>query len=192
MTRTFIALEMNEHLQRHLEEVISRVALALPTARWVDPASIHLTLAFLGELTADRVEEAVQATESSARQCKSFSYTLSPLGIFGDVRHPRVIWMGVHEPTGSLTHLHAALSRELERRGFEVEKRPFLPHLTLARVKAPLSAQEQQKLQELLNGDQGSVVPLERYEVRRVQVIKSELQRTGAQYMPLHASPLGG
>ena len=50
MTRTFIALEMNEALQRHLSGAIRLVAQALPNVHWVNPEGIHLTLAFLGEL----------------------------------------------------------------------------------------------------------------------------------------------
>src|SRR2546429_489202 len=50
MTRTFIALEQDESLQRYLGEIIHHMTQDLPGPRWVDPAGIHLTLAFLGEL----------------------------------------------------------------------------------------------------------------------------------------------
>ena len=95
MTRTFIALEMNDALQSHLTDIIRQVALALPRVRWVDPSSIHLTLAFLGELTDEQVVEAIQATEMAAQQVQPFSYRLSHLGTFGSPRYPRVIWMGI-------------------------------------------------------------------------------------------------
>ncbi|HZR41942.1 MAG TPA: RNA 2',3'-cyclic phosphodiesterase, partial [Ktedonobacteraceae bacterium] len=83
MTRTFIALEMNDALQRHLAGVIRQVAQALPGIRWVDPAGIHLTLAFLGELTDEQLAEANEATEAAAQRVRAFSYRLSRLGIFG-------------------------------------------------------------------------------------------------------------
>ncbi|MBV9713247.1 MAG: hypothetical protein JO011_20280, partial [Ktedonobacteraceae bacterium] len=67
MTRTFIALEMNETLQGQLAKVIRQLAQALPRLNWVNPASIHLTLAFLGELDPARLEQAMQATEAAAR-----------------------------------------------------------------------------------------------------------------------------
>ena len=67
MTRTFIALEMNESLRGHLEEVIDRVAQALRNAHVVKPAGIHLTLAFLGELNDVQLTEAMQATEAAAQ-----------------------------------------------------------------------------------------------------------------------------
>jgi 2'-5' RNA ligase len=182
MTRTFIALEMNEALHRHLEEVIDQVAQVLPNARWVDPAGIHLTLAFLGELTDARLSQAMQAAEIAAQQVKPFTYRLSHLGIFGSPKQPRVLWMGIDEPSGAMTRLHRILNQELEQRGFEIDKRPFSPHLTLARFKQPLMPDEQQGLQRILVGKQRGVVATHVCTVEHVNVMKSELSRAGARY----------
>ncbi len=190
MTRTFIALEMNENLQRHLVEVISQVAQALPRIRWVDPSGIHLTLAFLGELDDAQLEQATQATTNAARQIRPFSYRLSHIGIFGSQRQPRVIWMGIEGNSGSLTRLHRVLKQELEQRGFETDNRPFSPHLTLARIKAPLAPEDLQSLQNLLTGKQQGIVSSSEYTVEYVNVMKSELHRSGAQYTCLHAFSL--
>src|SRR6516225_5223557 len=103
MTRTFIALELNEALQRFLSEIISRISQELPDIRWVNPDGIHLTLAFLGELSDDRLVEAILATEEAAKKAIPFQYCLKGLGIFGSSRQPRVIWMGVEDmPSGKL------------------------------------------------------------------------------------------
>jgi 2'-5' RNA ligase len=182
MTRTFIALEMNEVLHRHLEEVIDQVAQVLPNARWVDPAGIHLTLAFLGELTDAQLSEAMQAAEIAAQQVKPFTYRLSRLGIFGSPQQPRVLWMGIDEPSGTMTWLHRILNQELEQRGFEIDKRPFSPHLTLARFKQPLMPDEQQGLQRILAEKQRGVVSAQVCAVEHVNVMKSELSRAGARY----------
>ncbi len=182
MIRTFIALEMNETLQRHLEGVIRQVAQVLPAIHWVNPESIHLTLAFLGELTDRQLAEAMQAAESAALQESVFSYCLSRPGVFGSVRQPRIVWMGIEETSGTLLHLHRTLNRELEQRGFEVDKRPFSPHLTLARIKAPLNPDEQETLHSLLTGKQQGIISSHIYQVQHVSVMKSELLRTGARY----------
>jgi len=191
LTRTFIALEMNDTLQRHLAGVIRQVALVLPGIRWVDPSSIHLTLAFLGGLTDEQVAEAIQATEMVAQQAQSFSYRLSRLGTFGSPRYPRVIWMGVEEPSGSLVSMHRMLNQQLLQRGFEVDTRPFSPHLTLARLKSPLSPHEQQQLQSLLASKSHSLVPVDSYAAHHLNVMKSELLRTGARYSCLRSCEIG-
>jgi 2'-5' RNA ligase len=181
MTRTFIALELDESLQAYLGGIIHRMAQELPNLRWVDPAGIHLTLAFLGELSDEQLVEAMQAAELAARKVPPFGYRLSHAGVFGSPRQPRVIWIGIDEPTGRLLQLHQALNQELEQRGFEVDKRPFSPHLTLCRIKTPLKPDEQQRLQRLIAA-RDVISSASTYHVRHLSVMKSELSRTGARY----------
>lgn len=191
MTRTFIALELDTAMQQHLGGVIDRMAHELPALRWVDPLGIHLTLAFLGELTDARVADAVMATSVAAQQVAPFDYRLTRLGVFGGISQPRVIWMGIDESTGTLIQLHETLKRALQQRNFELETRPFSPHLTLSRVKNPLKPAEQQTLQRLLN-DSRLNAPSPLYHVTHVSVMKSELSRAGAKYTSLRNCALGG
>src|SRR5712692_4969403 len=187
MTRTFIALGMDESLQSFLSEIIHRAEQDLPDLRWVNPAGIHLTLAFLGELTDEQLAAAIGASEKAAQKATPFEYRLKGLGIFGSTSQPRVIWMGIEDlPSGQiqgspLQQLHRVLTKELELRGFVTEKRPFSPHLTLARNKRSLSLDEQQRLQRLLHSKKaGASSPI--YGVKHLCVMKSELYRTGAKY----------
>jgi RNA 2',3'-cyclic 3'-phosphodiesterase len=197
MTRTFIALEMPAPAQRVLGQTIERFARALPSLRWADVASIHLTLAFLGELDDDRLALAMEATRAAAHDFPAFDYRLTAVSFFGSPQQPRVIWMGVEDQpvaqlNGSpLQRLHSDLDRELQRRNFETEKRPFSPHLTLARVKQPLTAAELQTLQRLLHSKQentGSTL----YRAGHLNLMKSELSRAGAKYSVLQACALNG
>jgi 2'-5' RNA ligase len=166
------------------------MAQELPGLRWVDPAGIHLTLAFLGELNDQQLAEATRAAELSAQSIPSFEYRLSHPGIFGSPRQPRVIWIGVEEPSGNLQLLHHQLNLELAQCEFEIDTRPFSPHLTLARIKAPLKPEELQRLQCMLAvQDRQAHSPLVR--VRYLSVMKSELMRTGARYTSLRDVPLG-
>lgn len=194
MTRTFIALELDEALQRFLSEIISQISQTLPAFRWVDPQGIHLTLAFLGELSDEQVGEAIHAAEEAAQKATPFAYHLKGLGIFGSSQQPRVIWMGVEAlPSGKvqgspLQQVHRLLSKELELRGFEVEKRPFSPHLTLARIKQQLAPDAQQRLQRILHSKLAGSFSAN-YEVNALCVMKSELSRAGAKYTCLKECP---
>jgi RNA 2',3'-cyclic 3'-phosphodiesterase len=190
MTRTFIALELDESLQRFLDNVIRQLSQQLPRVRWVDPAGIHLTLAFLGELSDERLAAAMLAAEGASRDIPPFEFRLKQPGIFGSPRQPRVIWMGIEEHSGNLSRLHVVLNRELEKRAFEIDRRPFSPHLTLARIKQPLDAAEQQVLQQLLASRQSAHSSPRQY-VRHLSVMKSELSRSGARYSRLQAYTLG-
>jgi RNA 2',3'-cyclic 3'-phosphodiesterase len=191
LTRTFIALDLGESARLELASIIRKMAKELPVIRWVDPAGIHLTLAFLGDLTDERLVEAMQAAEAAAHQVASFTCRLSHLGAFDSLLHPRVLWVGIDEPSGNLQQLHRALNRELEERKFTVETRPFSPHLTLARIKVSLKPDEQQRLQHLLVEMKiTSSSPAHR--VDQLLVMKSELLRSGARYTRLGNYRLGG
>lgn len=195
MTRTFIAFAMPASTQRVLERVIDQGAQALPALRWVDPASIHLTLAFLGELDAERLALAMEAARVATHDFPSFDYRLTALSVFGSPLQPRTIWMGIQDQPIAQLHgfplqqLHHVLNRELARRAFDIEKRPFSPHITLARVKQPLSPSEQQVLQRLLHSNQSSS-PSTLYRASHLHVMKSELSPAGAKYAVLQTSDL--
>src|SRR5438270_7993038 len=102
MTHTFIALELDESLRRFLSNVIHQMAQQLPDLRWVDPAGIHLTLAFPGELLDEQLAAAMQAADAASHQVTPFEIRLKEPGIFGSPRQPHVIWMGIEETSGSL------------------------------------------------------------------------------------------
>jgi RNA 2',3'-cyclic 3'-phosphodiesterase len=184
MTRTFIALELNEALQRCLGGLIRQVAAELPGLNWVKPAGIHLTLAFLGELSDDKLKQASYAAERAAQISAPFEFRLSHLGIFGSPRQPRVLWVGIEEPSGRLQQLQRVLNWELQQRSLAVETRPFSPHLTLARCKVSLQAEEQERLRYILRARRFSPSPA-LYAARQISVMKSELARTGATYSSL-------
>lgn len=188
MTRTFIALELDSSQQHFLGNIIRQGKLLLPDLRWVDPAGIHLTLAFLGELSNDQLEKAMAAAQYAATTGNPFAYRLSGLGTFGPARQPRVLWMGVSEPSGALHLVQRALALALEQQGLPTEQRPFSPHLTLARIKSPLPPEQLQLLQRLLSRYQFSTSS---YRVTHLSVMKSELARTGARYTCLRECALG-
>ncbi len=179
MTRTFIALELNSAQQRFLAEVIEQGRQILPDLRWVEPEGIHLTLAFLGELNEQQLAQAIAATRAAALNAAPFAYRFSRLGTFGPSRQPGVLWMGISEESGALVMVHRRLALALEQEAFTLEKRPFSPHLTLARIKAPLTAEQSRLLQQLLSRDQFSSPA---YQVTKLAVMKSELSPSGARY----------
>ncbi len=174
-------------MQSDLEQVLSQAARLLPAMRWVQATSIHLTMAFLGELDDTRLEAASQATRQIALTAQPFSYSLNGLGVFGSVAHPRVVWVGISDPEGFLGRLQHALYVQLTASGFTLDERPFVPHLTLARARTPLRSPEQQQLQRLLSSDH--FVKNTSYPASALHVMKSDLSATGAHYTSLSTFP---
>lgn len=193
MTRTFVAVELDATVREALEREVARLRRAARGVRWADPAGLHLTLAFLGELDGERLAAAHAAAEAAARRGQPLHIAVGRLGYFGPQWAPRVVWAGVEGETAKLLALQKALAEELERRGFPREERPFAPHLTLARLKERLAPEslgallrEMEAPRRHREGGSGGGMRVE-----RLSVMKSELARPAAIYTCLAEYALG-
>lgn len=188
MTRTFIALELPDNVRAFLTREIARLSQALPGVRWVDPAGLHLTLAFLGELDDEALAAAKTATQQAATPGAPFTLRTGALGTFGPRSTPRVIWIGMQGEMPHLLALQEALAQQLEDAGFPREQRPYSPHLTLARLKTPLAPEVLTRLDTLLREPRREHTS---WRAEDISVMKSELARSGAHYTHLQVYPLG-
>jgi 2'-5' RNA ligase len=131
--RLFFALWPEEEQRQRLGTILSE--LPKRHGREPHPDDLHLTLAFLGELDCERracVEAAAQSVSGSA-----FSLVLDRLGYWP---RPRILWCGSSQRPEALLCLLADLNRRLLACGLEPERRPFSPHVTLARKAPPIEA----------------------------------------------------
>lgn len=132
--RLFIGLAVPEDVRRELLGRLEEWRRRFPFARWAHPADWHITLHFIGETDADRVPAVIRALDEAAAGARPFEVRLRGLGTFGPPARPSVLHVlpdGRHEP---LRALHAALGAALAREiGFMPDRRPYRPHLTLAR-----------------------------------------------------------
>jgi 2'-5' RNA ligase len=189
--RVFIAIEMNEEARTYLRGQIRQLAQILPTVRWVDPASIHLTLAFLGEIDEEQLAMATIASARAGAAAHPFTLQLATPGYFGPAHAPRVIWSGLGGDMAALQALHRHLSAELAARGFMLDERPFTPHLTLARVKNTLKPAEVSAFGVFLAHHALRPAQAPSLPVDHIAVMRSELFRDGARYTTLSTHPLG-
>ncbi len=188
--RTFVAVELDEALRASLGDLQGRLKRAPlgRLGRWVDPNGIHLTLKFLGDVSKSQLPELRQALRRAAAAVPRFAIALSGLGCFPNARQPRVIWVGVQEPTGALQHLQCAVERELAAIGFPPEGRAFTPHLTLARIRDQVRPGERAELGAWIGRQE--VGRLGTMQVASVSLMQSELRSAGAVYTCLEAATL--
>lgn len=132
--RTFVAIDFDDEAKRPLAALQARLKPHCPHLRWVDPARIHLTLKFIGEISEDRILGISTALDELAAQCRPFQIAIEQVGVFGQVGPVKVVWVGVNDDEdGALPRCHDLCQRLLEPLGIPREQRPFRPHLTLAR-----------------------------------------------------------
>ena len=188
--RTFIAVELPAEAREALEGV-QEVLCQSPASRagrWVACESIHLTLKFLGEVPASRLPSIHEATARGCAGRAPLAIRLSGLGCFPNARRPRVVWVGVEEPTGGLVALQRAVEDQLSKLGFSREGRAFSPHLTVARIHRGATGREIEVLGRLVAQTQIGVVA--EFQADGVSVMRSELRPSGAVYTQLSFAPL--
>jgi RNA 2',3'-cyclic 3'-phosphodiesterase len=127
MRRVFFALPPAVALQQALARVADEVALAAQ-GRAPQSDSIHMTLAFIGDVAVARIGELVGL--GAAVSAQRFALSLDRVGSF---RRARVAWIAPAAVPPALVVLQRAIADALARAGFRTEARPFAPHVTLAR-----------------------------------------------------------
>jgi 2'-5' RNA ligase len=189
--RTFIAIELDEELRANLRDLQDRLRgqLAPRSVRWVRPQGIHLTLKFLGDTPVSRLDDIKAALAQAATEVGPFTFTVGGLGCFPNTRRPRVVWVGLQEPTGALVRLRDAVEAQVAPLGFPTEKRPFSPHLTLGRVQRRASKSEVHEIGEVVAASMIGTV--DEMDVTVVCYIKSDLRPSGAVYTTLLEAELG-
>jgi 2'-5' RNA ligase len=125
MIRLFAALEVPPDIA----EGLARRQQGLPKAQWRPIDSLHITLAYYGEVTEPDAAEL--DGELSRVGGGPFEVALQGVGSFGEGRQVRAVWAGVRdsEPLRQLAGRCAAAAR---RAGVPIESRVFRPHVTLA------------------------------------------------------------
>jgi len=188
--RLFIACELppaaRDALGRAQDELRARGAGRL---RWVRPEGIHLTLKFLGDVAAARRGAVESALAAAIVSPFALDLRLGSLGGFGGRQRLRVIWVGLEGDVDGLARQAALVEEALAPLGFPRERRPFAPHLTLARVPDDAGAQERSRLARLLEESPPPSSPS--LTLTTVNLMQSFLQPGGARYQCLAVYPIG-
>ncbi|HSG95891.1 MAG TPA: RNA 2',3'-cyclic phosphodiesterase [Afifellaceae bacterium] len=176
MPRLFTALEIPADIAFSL----SLLRGGLPGARWIEPENYHITLRFIGNVDRPVANDIADALHHISRP--SFELALDGLGAFGN-RKPRSLWVGL-KPAPALHALQAELERDLQRIGLEPERRRFIPHITLARLRGACEPDVAAYL-TLRGNFQTAPFP-----VGRFVLLSSKASRGGGPYVMEEAYPL--
>jgi 2'-5' RNA ligase len=168
MARVFFALWPPPEIARQLSAVADSFAKAAG-GRATRQETVHLTLAFIGDVPLDRLPDLERAARGV--RTEAFDLTLDQLGLW---RHNRIFWAGCRFVPPALVELAGALGAALQAAGFDVADahRNFTPHVTLVRkvkgLGAPLPP--------------GQTLP---WQCRKFVLVRSQLSASGASYQTL-------
>ncbi len=188
--RLFVAVELSVKARSAVSGVITRILKSeIKNLRPVQPATVHLTLKFLGNVPSEQIDELVEALRPVAGAHASFALNLSGAGVFPSPKKARVLWLGIGGDMRALGELHQDIEDAVAALGFARDRKPFSPHLTVARLRESASRAERLLVAETLESvphPDGVEIP-----VPSIAVMRSTLARSGATHHWVTSLPLG-
>lgn len=165
--RLFVAIPLPEAVR----EKLSGLYQTMDGVRWQSQSQLHITLKFLGETDRDQLPELIRGLKSI--RDSAFRMTISGFGTFPEKGRPKILWIGVAKPE-PLEELQQKVEQQCVEIGFEGEDRPFIPHITLARIKGT----PRRDVMSFIN--QHKTVKFSRVPVNEFVLYESKLQPDGA------------
>lgn len=180
--RTFIAIDLPDDVREKIFKIEKRLMKIDTGVKWEAREKFHVTLKFLGDVN----EEAVGSIEDVLKQAlvnfPKFNVIYEGIGCFPDKRKPKIIWVGCRDESGKLSEVQKIVEDEMEKLGFERERKEFCPHVTLGRVKKMRNI-------EMLIKEIESIKSFELNfgvgQVSEILIMKSDLKPTGSVYTVL-------
>lgn len=191
--RLFIALPVAESVRADIERRAVQARRELPNARWIKAETMHLTLVFLGETDPARRSALDEVLRPVFAAREPFEVQVTGGGTFpgtnpgGRPRPARVAWVGVDGGAELLDLQEEVASAATTAAGIEPDRRPFHPHLTVARCSAPWRGHDVERF--LRHFPRGHLV--EPFLVTRGVLFESMLTPHGAKHRELASYPLG-
>lgn len=195
MIRAFLAVELSQELratlatlQQELKQSIEPGLKRGTRISWVRPASLHLTIRFLGETDEQVIDPLRAAVEQAIRSQTAVNVPLERLGGFPRPQSPRVLWVGPSEnwekgiDAKRITEIYATIEQTCEDLRFLRETKPFSPHLTVARIK---TGERHVGVSLAQSGVLDRPLVLGSLAVDSIALMKSELKPTGSVYTKL-------
>ena len=195
MIRAFLAVELSQELRAELATVQQELKRRIePEMKrdtrisWVQPASIHLTIKFLGDMDEQVIDPLMVAVEQAIANQIAVNVPLERLGVFPRPQSPRVLWVGPSEnwergaEAKRIVEIHGAIEQACEGLRFLRETKPFSLHLTLARIKV---GEHQVGVALAKGGVLDRPISLGSLAVESIVLMKSELKPTGSVYTKL-------
>jgi RNA 2',3'-cyclic 3'-phosphodiesterase len=172
--RAFIAVE------------IPRVSPVGPSGG--SPPPDHLTLRFLGDIEERTANDVIRALGPFVVAVPRFEIVVEGIGAFPSEHRPRVVWRGVTQGSAELQHLAHVVRAAVESAGVAPDPTPFVPHVTLFRVRSP---RDLERANRLLRSEEiappSTIVP-----VGSVEFVESQLLPRGAVHRTRASVALGG
>ncbi|MEO7964440.1 MAG: RNA 2',3'-cyclic phosphodiesterase [Gemmatimonadaceae bacterium] len=185
--RHFLAGTILEEIRDDVDRATIRARSLVPRIAWVASYLLHVTVKFLGEQSKRAATDIADAARKISMSVATIHAALNDAGAFPNFLAPRVVWIAMRHFPSPVT-LASRLDAVLVLLGLEKVLRPSRPHVTLGRVKAPLSRDDAMRLEREMPAVKGSW-PLR---ISHLSLLKSSLSHSAPRYSRVAERSLGG
>src|SRR5947207_1772995 len=178
--RCFVAIALPPAVRNLVVQVQEALRRADADVKWVEEENLHLSMKFLGDVDEDPLARLKGILSVEALRWPGMNLEYGGVGAFPDHGPPRVVWAGCAGDVEKLAALAGAIERSAEQVGVERERRPFVAHLTIGRVR---SERNLKRLASAIENQRH--VPLGKDDVREFVLYQSTLTPNGPMYAPV-------
>jgi 2'-5' RNA ligase len=133
--RTFVAVEVSPDVHAQAGQLTDKLRASGVKATWTKPHQLHLTLKFLGDTPETLLPEVCRAVSQACRGVASFEMRFGGAGAFPTTHRPQTLWLGATHGIEEISALQHAIDKELHQLRYPMERRRYVPHLTLGRTR---------------------------------------------------------
>ncbi|MEM5829218.1 MAG: RNA 2',3'-cyclic phosphodiesterase [Candidatus Aenigmatarchaeota archaeon] len=177
MVRCFIGYLLPEDTKDEIVKLQNQMKEWPIVGKMVERENLHLSFSFLGEIEENQIKEISEKINIISKKFKKFEVEIGKLKAIPNESYIRVIALDVFDKTGNLKLIFEDVNKNIEG-----DSKP--PHITLCRVKKVKNKNELRRLMFEENKNHG------KFTIDAIQLIKSELKKTGPVYSVLHQAEL--
>ena len=183
--RIFIALDISDAARAACSSHVRLLRQKFPDVRvgWERTEKLHITLKFLGNTNPDILRELQRGISQIASQHTRFELRLTRPGVFPTEARPRILWIGVDDPTGTII----AVQRQIEKLsgicGFVADGKTFHPHVTIGRLR-------ERRASEVASVHLKTHIASVAFDVSEIVIYESKFRPTGPEYLAVSRAHL--
>ncbi len=180
--RVFLSINVAEEAQKSIKKILLQLKEKnfSRVISFVKPENLHCTLHFLGNRTYEEIANISRIVSSRLAIYKPFEITLGNFSGFPNMKFPKVLYLEGNGNSEYIGMIQTNLMEGLESLGIQVDKRPWVCHFTLARIKEKIAID----IKDIH-------IETAIFRVKEVFLMESRLRESGPEYFIIEKFPLG-
>lgn len=184
LTRTFLAVDLPKNIKEKIGDIYQNFSKhSIKFTKWIQPENLHLTLKFFGSITDKKINDIIFHIKNLNINL-NMDLFIDSYGMFPLKGAPKILWISFKEKkSNKLLQIFKTIEQELKKIEIPEERHPFIPHVTIARLKC-WKQKDLEQFKIILEQFKNQFVRIsnEHFNIKKLTLFKSKLKPSGAVY----------